>query len=52
MEDHPDRLACLLNITTATKQISLPQLSPLDYFKNFDVAALALSLDPGERGRS
>jgi hypothetical protein len=41
MEDHPDRLACLLNITTAMQQISLPQDSPLDYFKTFDLAALA-----------
>ena len=41
MEDHPDRLACLLNITTAMQQISLPQGSPLDYFKTFDLAALA-----------
>jgi hypothetical protein len=41
MEDHPDRLACLLNITTALQQISLPQNSPLDYFKTFDLAALA-----------
>ncbi|MGC2662196.1 MAG: hypothetical protein WA324_29900 [Bryobacteraceae bacterium] len=41
MENHPDRLACLLNITTAMQQISLPQKSPLDYFKTFDLAALA-----------
>jgi len=41
MEDHPDRLACLLNITTAMQQISLPQSTPLDYFKAFDLAALA-----------
>jgi hypothetical protein len=41
MEDHPDHLACLLNITTAMQQISLPQKSPLDYFKNFDLGALA-----------
>lgn len=41
MEDHPDRLACLLNITTAMQQIFLPQNSPLDYFKTFDLAALA-----------
>lgn len=41
MEDHPDRLACLFNITTAMQQISLPQNSPLDYFKTFDLAALA-----------
>ena len=41
MEDHPDHLACLLNITTAMQQISLPQNSPLDYFKTFDLAALA-----------
>jgi hypothetical protein len=41
LEDHPQNLACLLNITTAMQQISLPQLSPLDYFKTFDLAALA-----------
>lgn len=41
MEDHRDRLACLLNITTAMQQISLPQNSPLDYFKTFDLADLA-----------
>lgn len=41
MEEHPDRLACLLNITTAMQQISLPQKSPLDYFKTFDLSALA-----------
>jgi hypothetical protein len=41
MEDHPDRLASLLNITTAMQQISLPQNSPLDYFKSIDLPALA-----------
>jgi hypothetical protein len=41
IENHPDRLACLLNITTAMQQISLLQHSPLDYFKNFDLPALA-----------
>jgi hypothetical protein len=41
MEGHPDRLACLLNITTAMQQIALPQNSPLDYFKTFDLPALA-----------
>jgi hypothetical protein len=41
MEDHPDRLACLLNITTAMQQISLAQNTPLDYFKTFDPSALA-----------
>jgi hypothetical protein len=41
MEEHPDRLACLLNITTAMQQISLPEKSPLEYFKTFDLAALA-----------
>jgi hypothetical protein len=41
MEAHPDHLACLLNITTAMQQISLPQKSPLDYFKTFDLGALA-----------
>lgn len=33
MENHPDHLACLLNITTAMQQVSLPQKSPLDYSK-------------------
>lgn len=41
METHPDRLACLLNLTTAMQQISLPQGTPLDYFKTFDLPALA-----------
>ncbi len=41
LEDRPDRLACLLNITTAMQQISLPQKAPLDYFKTFDVPAFA-----------
>src|SRR5215467_9429583 len=41
IEDHPDRLACLLNITTAMQQICLLQGSPLDYFKTFDLPALA-----------
>jgi hypothetical protein len=41
MEEHPDHLACLLNITTAMQQIALPQNSPLDYFKTFDIPALA-----------
>lgn len=41
METHPDRLACLLNLATAMQQISLPQCSILDYFKTFDLAALA-----------
>jgi hypothetical protein len=41
VENHPDRLACLLNTTTAMQQISLPQNSPLDYFKTFDLDALA-----------
>ena len=41
MEDQPDHLACLLNITTAMQQIFLPQGTPLDYFKQFDLAALA-----------
>ena len=41
MEEHPDRLASLLNITTAMQQISLPQKSPLDYFKTLDIAKLA-----------
>lgn len=45
MEDHADRLACLLNITTAMQQISLPQNSPLDYFKTFDLNALAPDRD-------
>jgi hypothetical protein len=41
MENHPDRLACLLNIATAMQQISLPLNSPLDYFKTLNLAALA-----------
>jgi hypothetical protein len=41
MEKQPAKLACLLNITTAMQQISLPQQSPLDYFKVFDLTALA-----------
>jgi len=41
MEQHPDQLACLLNLTTAMQQISLPQRSPLDYFKALDLPALA-----------
>jgi hypothetical protein len=41
MDEHPDQLACLLNITTALQQISLPQKSPLDYFKTFDLPKLA-----------
>ena len=41
MEDHPDRLACLLNLTTAMQQISLPQGTPLGYFRNFDIPNLA-----------
>jgi len=41
MEDHPDHLACLLNITTAMQQIFLAQGTPLDYFKQFDLRALA-----------
>ncbi len=41
MEDHADRLACLLNITTAMQQIALPVGTPLDYFKTFDLPALA-----------
>jgi hypothetical protein len=41
MEDHPDHLACLLNITTAMQQIFLGQGTPLDYFKQFDLPNLA-----------
>ena len=41
MEEHPDILACLLNITTAMQQVSLPQNSPLDYFKTLDLPAIA-----------
>jgi hypothetical protein len=41
MEDHPDRLACLLNLTTAMQQISLPKGTPLGYFRNFDIPNLA-----------
>lgn len=40
MENGAEKLACLLNITAAMQQISLPQGSPLDYFKSFDVPAL------------
>ncbi|HKD09257.1 MAG TPA: hypothetical protein VKB79_25360 [Bryobacteraceae bacterium] len=40
-ETHPERLACLLNLTTAMQQISLPQGTPLDYFKTFDLPNLA-----------
>jgi hypothetical protein len=40
MEGQPDVLACLLNITTAMQQISLPEQSPLDYFKTLALAAL------------
>ena len=31
LEDHPERLACLLNITTAMSQIHLPTGTPLAY---------------------
>ncbi len=41
MEDHPDCLACLLNITTAMQQIFLARGTPLDYFKRLDLPALA-----------
>ena len=41
MENHPDYLACLLNITTAMSQIYLAQGTPLDYFKQLDLPALA-----------
>jgi hypothetical protein len=41
LENNSDHLACLLNITTAMQQIQLPQGSPLDYFKQFDLAELA-----------
>ena len=33
MEDKPESLAALLNITTAMSQIHLPQATPLDYLK-------------------
>lgn len=33
MEDSPEKLAALLNITTAMRQIFLPQGTPLDYLK-------------------
>ena len=33
MEQHPNVLACLLNLTTAMSQILLPSGTPLDYFK-------------------
>jgi hypothetical protein len=41
MEAHPDILACLLNITTAMERIFLAQGTPLDYFKQLDLQALA-----------
>lgn len=41
MEARPGVLACLLNITTAMERIFLAQGTPLDYFKQFDVPALA-----------
>jgi|HubBroStandDraft_1064217.scaffolds.fasta_scaffold00079_28 hypothetical protein len=41
MEAHPDILACLLNITTAMEQIFLAQGTPLEYFKQLDLPALA-----------
>lgn len=41
MEGHPDHLACLLNISTAMQQIFLAHGTPLDYFKQLDLAALA-----------
>jgi len=46
VEDRPDVLACLLNITTAMDQIILArgtplQSTPLDYFKQFNLPALA-----------
>jgi hypothetical protein len=34
------KLACLLNLTTAMQQINLPNGTPLDYFKAFDIPAL------------
>jgi hypothetical protein len=40
-ENHPNNLACLLNITTAMEQIALPQGNPLSYFKQLDLPALA-----------
>ena len=41
LEEQPDHLACLLNITTAMQQIFLPRGTPLDYFKQFDLPNLA-----------
>jgi hypothetical protein len=41
LEGHPNILACLLNITTAMEQIFLAQGTPLDYFKQLDLPALA-----------
>lgn len=41
MEDHPDHLACMLNITTAMEQVFLPDGTPLEYLKEFDLTALA-----------
>ncbi len=40
-EDHPDHLACVLNITTAMEQIALPRGNPLSYFKQLDLTSLA-----------
>ncbi len=41
LETKPEHLACLLNLTTAMQQISLPRGTPLDYFKTFDLPKLA-----------
>ena len=41
MDTHPDHLACLLNITAAMEQINLVHYTPIHYFKQFDLDALA-----------
>ena len=40
LENHPDQLACLLNLATAMEQIFLPSGTPLDYCKQFDLPHL------------
>ena len=52
LEDKSDQLACLLNITTAMQQINLPQLTPLDYFKAFDLPNLKPDRIFGYAGRA
>jgi hypothetical protein len=40
IESQPAQLACLLNITSALEQIFLANKTPLDYFKEFNLADL------------